>query len=156
MRAAVLLGFFLTFMSAHSQTVELTTSPTTTLATLRGTVRPLLIFSPTGDDTRLRDQLHILAVYETDARERQVTPVVIAAQGNAPASAVHLSPAEAAQARQRFRVPPAAFTVVLLGKDGGPKLRATHPLPIEQLRSTIDSMPMRQDEMKHETKPPSN
>ncbi|MFD1256715.1 DUF4174 domain-containing protein [Mucilaginibacter terrae] len=40
------------------------------------------------------------------------------------------------------------FTVILVGKDGGDKLRSTSPFTLKKLYTTIDAMPMRQSEMK--------
>lgn len=42
----------------------------------------------------------------------------------------------------------AAFTAVLVGKDGGDKLTSTVPLTLQKLYGTIDAMPMRRSEMK--------
>ena len=53
----------------------------------------------------------------------------------------------AAAARLRFHIAPDAFVVILLGKDGGEKLRSDQPIAYEALRDTIDAMPMRQKEM---------
>jgi len=39
------------------------------------------------------------------------------------------------------------FTVILVGKDGGDKLRVTSPISLKRLFSTIDEMPMRRTEM---------
>ena len=44
------------------------------------------------------------------------------------------------------------FLLVLLGKDGGEKLRSRKPLPLSKLESTIDAMPMRQEERQKERK----
>lgn len=41
------------------------------------------------------------------------------------------------------------FTVILVGKDGGEKLRTHEVLSLQKLYGTIDAMPMRQQEMKH-------
>jgi hypothetical protein len=51
---------------------------------------------------------------------------------------------------KELKVKPAPFAVVLLGKDGGVKIRQNQPLSIEGLFSTIDAMPMRKREMKDE------
>ncbi len=40
------------------------------------------------------------------------------------------------------------FSVVLIGKDGGEKLRRTTPLSPEELFAIVDAMPMRRDEMR--------
>jgi hypothetical protein len=59
-----------------------------------------------------------------------------------------MTAAEQAATRKRFHIAPNAFTVILIGKDGGEKLRSSIPLSVDTLRSTIDAMPMRQDEMR--------
>ncbi len=59
-----------------------------------------------------------------------------------------MSPDEQAAARRRFHVRPNDFTVILIGKDGGEKLRSHQPVSLDILRSTIDAMPMRQEEMR--------
>jgi hypothetical protein len=45
----------------------------------------------------------------------------------------------------------AAFSVVLIGKDGGEKLRRATPIAPAELFSLVDSMPMRQAEMRERT-----
>jgi hypothetical protein len=51
------------------------------------------------------------------------------------------------------RFGPAAFSVVLIGKDGGEKLRQTTPLTPADLFALVDAMPMRQAEMRE--RPPA-
>ncbi|MDI1249127.1 MAG: DUF4174 domain-containing protein [Lacunisphaera sp.] len=46
------------------------------------------------------------------------------------------------------RFGPAAFSVVLIGKDGGEKLRQTTPLAPADLFALVDAMPMRQAEIR--------
>ena len=41
-----------------------------------------------------------------------------------------------------------SFSVVLIGKDGGEKLRRTTPLSSEELFAIVDAMPMRRAEMR--------
>jgi hypothetical protein len=43
----------------------------------------------------------------------------------------------------------ANFTVILVGKDGGEKLRTTDVLMPRKLFATVDAMPMRKQEMKN-------
>lgn len=56
--------------------------------------------------------------------------------------------ADAEALRRRYSVPHDPFRAILVGKDGGAKLSAAAPIPAETLFETIDTMPMRQDEMK--------
>jgi hypothetical protein len=55
---------------------------------------------------------------------------------------------DAAAVRERFGVARSDFTVILVGKDGGEKLRDSKPLTYARLQATIDAMPMRRQEMK--------
>ncbi|MBC5992751.1 DUF4174 domain-containing protein [Pontibacter cellulosilyticus] len=50
--------------------------------------------------------------------------------------------------REQFSVAPDAFTILLLGKDGTEKYRSTNAVPVEDIYTIIDQMPMRQQEMR--------
>ncbi len=49
---------------------------------------------------------------------------------------------------KKYKVPAQGFTFILIGKDGGEKMRSHEPVSLEKLYRTIDAMPMRQQEMK--------
>jgi len=123
-----------------------TTSGITTLAALRDTARVLLIFAPSPTDAQLQIQLRTLSEHGPDVASRDLVPIALPFNSPAPTPAVFV-PAEAESARRRFGVAPADFAVILIGKDGGEKLRSRKPLPISALNSSIDSMPMRQREV---------
>ena len=56
----------------------------------------------------------------------------------------------AATEAKKWKVPAAAkYQFILVGKDGGEKLRADTIIDTKQLFATIDAMPMRREEMKH-------
>ncbi len=61
-----------------------------------------------------------------------------------------LSEDELAAMRHRFKVEPADFLVILIGKDGEEKLSSRTPVAVEQIERLIDSMPMRKSEMRQE------
>lgn len=119
------------------------------LETLRDQARPLLIFAPTPTDARLEIQLRTLQQHAAEVSDRQIVPIGLAYHSHSPTQA-QLSPAEETATRRRFGIDPTAFVVILLGKDGGEKLRASKPFTMQQLNRTIDAMPMRQDEMRQE------
>ena len=50
--------------------------------------------------------------------------------------------------REQFAVPPQDYTVVLVGKDGGVKLKRDEYVSLAAVFGLIDSMPMRQNEMR--------
>ena len=52
--------------------------------------------------------------------------------------------------RRRLSVPADGFAFLLLGKDGGVKLRSATPVSFAELAAIVDAMPMRQDEMRRD------
>jgi len=125
---------------------------TVTLETMRDRYRPLLVFAPTDKDPDFLRQLHLVAADQSELQEREVLLVPLTSTSEArpacvPGTSAHMEPEAAAAARRRFHIPPDSFTVLLLGKDGGEKLRSQTPIPIRTLLQTIDSMPMRQQEI---------
>jgi hypothetical protein len=59
-----------------------------------------------------------------------------------------IEPQRAASIREQFEIAPHVFTVILVGKDGGIKLKRNDQVRLEEIFRLIDSMPMRQDEMR--------
>jgi Domain of unknown function (DUF4174) len=117
----------------------------TTLAALRSNFRPLLLFAAKPNSPQLLIELRNLRDASSSLAARNV--LVLAVPYNAPApTTMALTPAEALQARRRFRIAPADFTILLLGKDGEEKLRSHKSLTIEQLDRLIDALPTRQQE----------
>lgn len=120
----------------------------TTLAQLKDHFRPLLLFAPSPDDPGLRAQLTRLHDDAPGLSERDVLVIAVPFHNPAPTD-TGLTPADAEAARRRFHIAPNDFTVLLIGKDGGEKLRSGKPVSFNKLRDIIDGMPMRQREMHH-------
>ncbi len=91
----------------------------------------LFLFAENMADPQLQAQQADLAGHAADLAERNMVVIVSA------------DPALRRQVRA-----PAGFAVVLVGKDGGVKLRQSSPVPFKELAATVDAMPMRQDEMR--------
>ncbi|MEM6973470.1 MAG: DUF4174 domain-containing protein [Pseudomonadota bacterium] len=104
------------------------------LATYRWANRPIVVFADSDEDPRLKDQLDrfLQGSAQLEARDNVVL--------------LDTDPVALSPLRRRFR--PEGFTVILVGKDGGEKLRANQVLPIATLNATIDRMPMRRREMR--------
>ena len=92
--------------------------------------RPVVIFAPSATDARYVQQIAMLKKHQDALAERDI--IVFS----------DTSPADKGQMRAQLQ--PKGFDMVLVGKDGGMKLRETTPLSAEALLSTIDRMPMRQ------------
>jgi hypothetical protein len=128
------------------------------LASLKDKNRVLLIFAPSGQSPDFQHQLDILSKHPYDLRDRDLILLPVVTSANPPITASTLRvahPPVASQTdqidlRHRFHVAPDQFTVILIGKDGGEKLRQHTPIAIDKLNATIDAMPMRQNEMRRQ------
>lgn len=56
------------------------------------------------------------------------------------------------KAFKKYKASAQKFTFILIGKDGGEKLRSNQAVSLEKLYNTIDDMPMRKNEMKQNRK----
>ena len=117
-----------------------------TIESMRDHQRALLVFD-NGNNQLAESQLTIAADNIDGFKQRDLLLVGIRGSNPAVPTAM-LSATDDAAARQRFHVAPGQFTVILIGKDGGEKLRSHQPISWNKLQSTIDAMPMRQDEMR--------
>ncbi len=98
--------------------------------------RVLILFAPNPKDPALLAQLDILETARADLRERDMI-VLRDTAVNKPST-------------WRRRVKPNGFEAVLIGKDGGIKLRSDRPVSMQDLSGLIDEMPMRQQEMQQD------
>ncbi len=105
----------------------------------RGKWRVIVALTPSATDPQLDRQRRLYHDMGRGARERDL--VLVEAAGSS-AAAVAL--------RHRLGAD-AGFTALLIGKDGGEKLRSDTPVGKADLFPLIDSMPMRQQEMRKET-----
>lgn len=153
-RIALTLTLLLGTSLMSAQNAHAGPSPVT-LRSLRDQHRALLIFT-SGTNAQFLNQISALAANANDLRERDLVLIpILSHEDNKPwretfrlDTIVTLSAPEQAAARRRFHIAPSAFTVILIGKDGGEKLRSSSPVSLDRLLSTIDAMPMRQDEMR--------
>jgi len=153
MRASSFKSAFTASLVLASMTAS-TQSPTgiVTLSELRNIARPLLIFAPNPTDSQLQIQLRRLHENVPALADRNIVVIAIPYDSPSP-TAAQLTATAAQSARRRFNIAPADFTVILIGKDGGEKLRSTKPLTLDKLFDTIDAMPMRQQEMRPPSRP---
>ncbi len=103
---------------------------------LRWKRRVIVIHAPAGTEKTLRAQEQLLRKAKTGLAERDLTEIVLRAPGDHP------------QIARRFELTGSEFTFLLLGKDGGEKLRSHEVVEPEKLFRLIDAMPMRRDEMR--------
>ena len=104
------------------------------LGTYLWTARPVVVFADSDADPRFVEQMELLGRGTSALEERDV--VVITDTDPAARSAI----------RQKLR--PRGFMLVLIGKDGGIKLRKPAPWDVRELSRVIDKMPMRLQELR--------
>ena len=113
--------------------------------------RPLLIFAPSGASPELVEQQQILSGQRQALRDRDMALIEVA--GAKVRTRFGPEPGlQATELRRRFRIEPGAFAVILVGKDGGVKLRSAEPVSAESVFGLIDGMPMRRQEMRERGK----
>jgi len=123
----------------------------TPLAPYEWRYRPVLVFTPSVEDGRMKDQAKRLRAAASALKERDMVVVTIAGSQTVMAEQAAPPSADAAALRRAFNVERDAFTVVLVGKDGTEKYRAGGVVDPADLMVTVDGMPMRRDEARTKT-----
>ncbi len=113
---------------------------------LRWQNRVIVVMAASGDDPALVEQERRLRAATSDLAERDI--VLITATKNAVTINGSVSDTPSADTlRQAYAEGTSGFQVVLIGKDGGVKLRAAAPVAADDFFALIDSMPMRRREI---------
>ena len=125
-----------------------------TFAQAVGKQRVVLVFAPAEDDPHFKEQRTEMRHHLRECSDYDlllVSAALHAGPSRPPADPLSgsLSGDEQAAARRRFHILPDEFTVLLLGKDGGEKLRSKDVLTLSTIAAAIDAMPMRQQEVEH-------
>ena len=106
------------------------------LSEFRWKKRPVLVFADSGDDPAYIEQIELLRERPEELLERDVI--------------VLTDTDPEARAALRLKLRPRGFMLVLVGKDGGVKLRKPFPWDVREITRSIDKMPMRQREIREE------
>jgi hypothetical protein len=122
------------------------------LDSLRWKNRVLVILSPTESDLSFQLQKQELASSSEGVLERDLMILEILEHGESRVGNQILSGKSVQDIRKRLGVHTGPFQVLLIGKDGGVKLRSSEPVSMKDLFGLIDSMPMRRQEMESKKK----
>ncbi|MFK7772052.1 MAG: DUF4174 domain-containing protein [Saprospiraceae bacterium] len=109
--------------------------------------RVILLFAPSFQNENLQQQLKIFQKDEEGLTDRklivyQITPDEIKKEGE-----VLNENSEVKSWFKKFNINKNEFTFILIGLDGGEKMRNSEVVSIDKLFSKIDRMPMRQSEI---------
>ena len=135
----VIAVFFATFghaqtTSAEAESVQIIPADMADLNEFRWKKRPVLVFADSADDPAFIEQMDLL---RAQLNELETRDVVILTDTD-----------PAARQPLRLRRRPRGFMLVLVGKDGGIKLRKPFPWSVREVSRSIDKMPMRQREIR--------
>lgn len=99
------------------------------LDSFQWTHRPVVIFADSPNDPRFQEQIDKLREDPAALLDRDVVVLIDS------------DPSRKSSLRKKLR--PRGFMMVLIGKDGGVKLRKPLPWSVREISRTIDKMPMR-------------
>jgi hypothetical protein len=105
------------------------------LESYRWKARPVIVFG-SEQSGAFRQQLDIFNRASPGFRERDMVIVTVAERGGRQ------------ELRRAYNVAPGEFEVLLVGKDGGVKLRSRDVVSPQELFRLVDAMPMRRQEMR--------
>ena len=110
--------------------------------------RVIVLFAESEKSPQFAKQVQILRDEKDGVLDRDLVVVEVLETGNSRCGETTISAKKAENLRNRFQAETGVFQFILLGKDGGVKLRRKEPVSAEDLFGIIDSMPMRQQEMR--------
>jgi hypothetical protein len=110
--------------------------------------RILLVFAPSTGSSHYRQQMQAWQADVAGTDDRDLKLVQILAIGESQVDGRSISSASVERLRQQFGITPEEFAVILVGKDGTEKQRSQAPIDLAALFRAIDTMPMRQQDVR--------
>lgn len=132
------------WLTASLLTTQPEASIERTLTSNQWKKRIVIISAPTAHQSAFLQQKQLLADEAAGLSERDILVV------DAPMD--QMNPTDKAYLQTRLGLEPGRFSILLIGKDGGVKIREVKPVPARTLFATIDGMPMRRQEMRQSKK----
>lgn len=112
--------------------------------------RVILVFAPTPEHPRATRQTNLLTEAAAEVTERDLVLYQLYPKKGISPDGLTIRTEEVGEWFQQFRIEKNEFTFILIGKDGGEKLRSNEVVKLEDLWALIDGMPMRQAEMRRQ------
>jgi hypothetical protein len=122
-------------------------SDTTDLGKHQWKHRIVLVFAESDERLEFREFISAWSREQENVKDRDLVVFEALIKGTSRGPGGPLTPAQADDLRKRFATAGEPFEVVLIGKDGGVKLRS-RSASVAQIFGLIDTMPMRRAEMR--------
>jgi hypothetical protein len=114
--------------------------------------RLLFLFAPDASHPHFNRLQSEITKQPYEVEDRDLVIFEILEQGPSRMNTTPLDRQTANSIRDHFDVPQRLFTLILVGKDGGVKLKRNDQVDLADVFGLIDSMPMRQNEMQQKIK----
>ena len=114
--------------------------------------RLLFIFAEDANDPFFKNLQSQIMAQKAEVDDRDLIVFELPAKGPARMGATPLDQQQADSLRNHFGIPNDTFSLILVGKDGGIKLKSEDRVELSDVFGLIDSMPMRQREMQRKSK----
>jgi hypothetical protein len=114
--------------------------------------RVLIVLAPSPDHPLYRTLESQISVHAGGVTDRDLVIFRLFEMGESRVGPKVLTKQQAFALRTRFSVKSGQYVVILIGKDGGIKLRREARTDLADIFGLIDSMPMRQKEMQERSK----
>jgi hypothetical protein len=139
--------FFLLMTSMNVAPLNMAHAEKTDLTQYLWENRVLLVFSPNIQDVRFEAQVKELRQSICDLQDRDM--LVFQIINNAGVINLNGSTSKLTgdKFRKKYQVQSNDYRVILIGKDGGEKMRSHKVISVNEIFNEIDAMPMRQNEM---------
>ena len=110
--------------------------------------RLLFLFAPNRNDPMFVSLHNSISAQQSEVADRDLVIFEILVSDPSSMNTQYLSWDSALSLRKQYHVNPGEFAVLLVGKDGGIKLKRQDKTRLEDIFALIDTMPMRQEEMR--------
>lgn len=122
------------------------------LSKFRWKNRLLLLFAPDRSHPFFEHLHQSLGTQKAETLERDLIIFEILESGSSRINSAILDPMISRTFREKFEAVPGEFMVVLMGKDGGIKLKRRERTELKDIFGLIDSMPMRHEEVRQKNR----
>jgi len=113
--------------------------------------RLLFLFAEDANDPSFKNLQSQIMAQKAEVDDRDLIVFEVPARGPARMNNSPLDRKEADSIRTHFAIPGNTFSLILVGKDGGIKLKRSDQVDLREILGLIDSMPMRQNEMRQKS-----
>jgi hypothetical protein len=112
--------------------------------------RLLFLFAPDRSHPFYKHIHRQIIDQKSEVEDRDLVIFSVLLQGPSQMNTTAIDRQKADSIRDQFMIPPQEFSLILIGKDGGIKLKRNDQVDLAAVFELIDSMPMRRNEMRQQ------